>query len=198
MKSGGGETLSPGRGIQLSSHVGTKNDIIREAASKLGENARFNKNDIEQYLASGGHGMDPTKTAWCAAFVGASLEHAGYKSLSSNVASSYAQYGEPEAPGHYEEGDVAILMRGHRPGEVGGHVGLLTGRKNERGQVEMIAGNTGGMHGARSVGRTWENPERLTIRRPIPNHPNNTLKQSTTPVAVINKTCGGCQVSISH
>ncbi|MGO9774867.1 MAG: M15 family metallopeptidase [Roseiarcus sp.] len=32
-------------------------------------------------------------------------------------------------------------------------------------------------------------------RKPIDNHPNNTLKQSEIPVEVINRTCGGCKVS---
>lgn len=48
---------------------------------------------LRQYLATGGHGMNPQTTAWCAAYVGAYLNHHGYQSLSSNVATSYLNYG---------------------------------------------------------------------------------------------------------
>jgi hypothetical protein len=72
-------------------------------------------------------------------------------------------YGTPETEGVHA-GDVVVLPRGHGAGQVGGHVGIATGRVRG-GRVEMLAGNTG--HG---VAREWERLGSTVIRRPPPRH----------------------------
>ena len=133
---------------------------------------------LRQYLATGGHGMDPQTTAWCAAYVGAYLNHHGYPSLASNVATSYLNYGSAVTDG-VQAGDVVVLPQGHGAGQVGGHVGIATGRVSG-GRVEMFAGNTG--HG---VAREWERLGSAVIRRPPPHHQSvihNTILLDGEPI----------------
>lgn len=170
------ETPTPGMGYRSSpvDHVapetpdqapwapgsaGNGQDPVSNAFSKLGENEYVNRSDIQRYLASGGHGMDPATTAWCAAFVGASLEKAGIHSLKSNIATSYLVWGDPVS-GPIHRGDVLVESRGLRPGQVGGHVGLATGDVDENGRVGMISGNDGD-----AVRFSWEDPRKIVARR---------------------------------
>jgi hypothetical protein len=128
---------------------------VDNALPKIGET--INNDDIQTYLRTGGH-PDPGKAAWCAMFVGASLTKAGIKDSGSNVATSYETWGRAVDPRlGVERGDVLVKTRGHRPGEVGGHVGLLTGETrfvHGREQVQMIAGNAGNK--PHRVATTWE------------------------------------------
>jgi hypothetical protein len=116
---------------------------------------------LRQYLATDGHGMNPQTTAWCAAYVGAYLNHHGYSSLASNVATSYLNYGSPVTDG-VRAGDVVVLPGRHSAGQVGGHVGIATGRVSG-GRIEMFAGNAGNR-----VAREWERLGSTVIRRPPP------------------------------
>ncbi|MEQ8825485.1 MAG: TIGR02594 family protein [Filomicrobium sp.] len=74
---------------------------------------------------------------WCAAFVGACLERAGYKSTRSLMARSYAKLGEPDE--NERVGCLAVLSRGSNPAL--GHVGFLIGATEER--IWLLGGNQG-------------------------------------------------------
>jgi hypothetical protein len=120
---------------------------------------------LRRYLDTGGHGLNPQTTAWCAAYVGSWSNHHGYASLSSNVATSYLNYGTAEM-GPVQAGDVVVTGRhGTRPlpGHLG-HVGIATGRVSGD-RIEIIAGNYGNR-----VGREWERRGSVVIRHPPPKH----------------------------
>ena len=139
-------------------------EAVNSAISKLGENRYRDRADLAEYMRTGGHGMDPARAAWCAAFVGASLEKAGLPSISAsqggNIATSYMRWGDAADSRDPRKGDVLIMNRGLGPGQVGGHVGLATGEKDARGRIGMISGNNAG-----GVGTSWEDPARVVARR---------------------------------
>jgi cell wall-associated NlpC family hydrolase len=168
---------------------------------------RIDDADVQTYLRTGGH-PDPQKAAWCAMFVGASLTQAGIKDSGSNVATSYAGWGKGVDPRHVQKGDVYVRTRGHRPGEVGGHVGMLTGESrfvHGHEQVQMISGNS-----AHQVRETWEpvggtNVIRRATDTGAPRHAGQqyilghhpaTIGKVSPPVSIMDNTGG--QVSIAQ
>lgn len=153
---------------------------VDEANKKIGGRAGA---DIQEYLRTGGTGMDPRKRDWCAAFVNASLAHSGLKGLpeglSRNLAVGYQSWGRGLQPGEtVGKGDVLVKSRGiqYDPSklnpdqwrsQVGGHVGLATGRSRMVGgrlQYEMTSGNVGGR-----VGGSWEDARSVMARRATEN-----------------------------
>lgn len=138
------------------------------AMSKLGEHERINRADIEQYLRTGGHGMDPVKVSWCAAFVGASLEQAGIKSIPAqrggNIATSYLRWGDSvNDKSKAQRGDVLVENRGLSAGQTGGHLGMATGKvrmQDGRLQIQMVSGNF-----SNSVKTNWEDASEVSVRR---------------------------------
>lgn len=164
---GGPSSESAGGGPGNKASVLGSNDPVTNAQSMLGKNENANTAEISSYLGEGGHGLNPSSTAWCSAFVGASLEKAGIQSLDSNVASSYANWGQ-SATGGIQRGDVLVQLHGVQPGEIGGHVGFATGNVNGN-QVEMISGNLGN-----KVGTSWVNADSVIARR-------STMSGSSSP-----------------
>ena len=140
---GGGFNFNPANVVRGSA------DPVANAAGMLGASEVGNNADIQQYLRTGGMGMNPAKVAWCAAFVNASLAKAGIAGTGSAAAASFAHWGNP-VTGHVQRGDVLAFPH---------HVGILTGRTNGN-MAEMISGN----HGNR-VGTSWENIKRGWLRR---------------------------------
>jgi len=143
--------------------VNTKlNTAVDKAIGMEGMHERVNQRDIKQYLDTGGAGMDPAKVAWCAAFVNATLKIAGAEGSGSQVATSFLNWGE-QATGRLQKGDVVVRPQGKGPGQVGGHVGMATGkvRAGQSGlEVEMLSGNEDN-----KVKRTWEPLGRIQVRR---------------------------------
>jgi uncharacterized protein (TIGR02594 family) len=74
---------------------------------------------------------------WCAAFVGACLERAGFESTRSLLSRSYTGYGDSLVGERV--GALAILTRGANPAL--GHVGFLVGWSPER--LWLLGGNQG-------------------------------------------------------
>src|SRR5258708_3628989 len=149
-------------GIALS---GAPGHAVDDALRMEGLHERRDRDTIRQYLRTGGVGMDPATTAWCAAFVNSSLAQEGVKGSGSQVATSFARRGEP-ATGAIQRGDVLVKMRGHRPGETGGHVGMATGRTRQGPsgtEYEMIQGNM-----SHQVKRSWESARSVVARRAKP------------------------------
>jgi uncharacterized protein (TIGR02594 family) len=73
---------------------------------------------------------------WCARFANMVLQHSGYRGTGSDMASSFAKYGQRVSGP--QVGAIAVMTRGRR----GGHVGIITG-VDAKGNPIMISGNNG-------------------------------------------------------
>ena len=73
---------------------------------------------------------------WCARFMNMVLQHSGYRGTGSDMASSFAKYGQRVSGP--QVGAIAVMSRGRR----GGHVGIITGI-DASGNPIMISGNNG-------------------------------------------------------
>ena len=83
-------------------------------------------------------GGNPTGrgSLWCARFMNMVLQHSGYRGTGSDMASSFAKYGQRVSGP--QVGAIAVMTRGRR----GGHVGIITGI-DAKGNPIMISGNNG-------------------------------------------------------
>ncbi len=109
-------TLTPPGGAMASGF--TSSSIVAEARRHLGGNPT-------------GRG-----SLWCARFMNMVLRHSGYRGTGSDMASSFAKYGQRiSGP---QVGAIAVMTRGRR----GGHVGVITGI-DAKGNPIMISGNSG-------------------------------------------------------
>jgi uncharacterized protein (TIGR02594 family) len=82
-------------------------------------------------------GGNPTsrRSLWCARFMNMVLEHTGHHGTGSDMANSFARYGQRiSGP---QVGAIAVMGR-----RGGGHVGIITG-VDARGNPIMISGNNG-------------------------------------------------------
>lgn len=114
-------------------------DLMAIAQTTLGMNENDQNAALQEYLTTGGAGMDPAKTAWCAAWLNATLGKAGMKGTGSNMARSFMDWGQGvDTP---QRGDVAVFSRGDPNGPYG-HVGLFDGY-NPDGTIRVIGGNQG-------------------------------------------------------
>jgi uncharacterized protein (TIGR02594 family) len=73
---------------------------------------------------------------WCARFMNMVLQHSGYRGTGSDMASSFAKYGQRVSGP--QVGAIAVMTRGRR----GGHVGVIIGI-DAKGNPIMISGNNG-------------------------------------------------------
>lgn len=109
------------------------------AASAIGLDERGKRAALTDYLSTGGANLDPATTAWCAAFVNATLQKAGQKGTGSNMARSFMDWGQPvDRP---QRGDIAVFSRGDAKGPFG-HVGFFEGY-NPDGTIRVLGGNQG-------------------------------------------------------
>lgn len=109
------------------------------AAAQIGLNETDKKAALQDYLTTGGANLDPATTAWCAAFVNASLQQAGVQGTGSNMARSFLKWGtEVKEP---QRGDLAVFSRGDPNGPFG-HVGFFDGY-NPDGTIRVLGGNQG-------------------------------------------------------
>jgi uncharacterized protein (TIGR02594 family) len=83
-------------------------------------------------------GGNPTGrgSLWCARFMNLVLQHSGYRGTGSDMASSFAHYGQRVSGP--QVGAIAVMSRGRG----GGHVGIITGI-DASGNPIMISGNNG-------------------------------------------------------
>lgn len=109
------------------------------AAANIGLNETGKKAALQDYLTTGGANLDPATTAWCAAFVNATLQQSGGTGTGSNMARSFMEWGtgvsEPQ------RGDLAVFSRGDPNGPFG-HVGFFDGY-NQDGTIRVLGGNQG-------------------------------------------------------
>jgi uncharacterized protein (TIGR02594 family) len=82
-------------------------------------------------------GGNPTGrgSLWCARFMNLVLQHTGYKGTGSDMAASFAHYGQRVS--EPQVGAIAVMGR-----RGGGHVGIITG-VDAHGNPIMISGNNG-------------------------------------------------------
>lgn len=112
--------------------------ILSTASTVFGMDENAQNDAIRQYLSDGGAALDPSTTAWCAAFVNATLGHQGMSGTSSNMARSFLDWGVP-VEGAPLMGDIVVLERGNPPY---GHVGFFQGY-NADGTMRVLGGNVG-------------------------------------------------------
>ena len=113
---GANATVTPAGGAMASSF--TSSNVVAEARRHLGGNPT-------------GRG-----SLWCARFTNMVLQHSGYRGTGSDMASSFAKYGQRVSGP--QVGAIAVMTRGRR----GGHVGIITGI-DAKGNPIMISGNNG-------------------------------------------------------
>jgi uncharacterized protein (TIGR02594 family) len=92
-------------------------------------------------------GGNPTSRSslWCARFMNLVLQHSGYHGTGSDMASSFAHYGQRiSGP---QVGAIAVMGR-----RGGGHVGIITGI-DASGNPIMISGNNGNRGREASISR---------------------------------------------
>jgi uncharacterized protein (TIGR02594 family) len=84
-------------------------------------------------------GGNPTgrSSLWCANFMNMVLQRSGHKTTGSNMARSFASYGQRVSGP--QVGAIAVMSRGKR----GGHVGVVSGF-DKSGNPIVISGNHGG------------------------------------------------------
>jgi uncharacterized protein (TIGR02594 family) len=116
----------------------TSTDLISTAESALGLNENKQKDLVSQYLAEGGVNIDPSQTAWCAAFVNATLSKTGLDGTGALNARSFLNWGEEVTTPQL--GDVVVLSRGKDPAL--GHVGFFKGF-DAQGNILILGGNQG-------------------------------------------------------
>lgn len=122
--------------------------VINKALEMKGVVEVKDRQRIAEYLKTGGVGLDPVETSWCAAFVNSTLQQKGIQGSGSQVATSFGNWGVAVEPNKVQSGDVLVEMRGLNPGDQGGHVGFATGntRVNENTgalEYEFLSGNSG-------------------------------------------------------
>lgn len=114
---------------------------LAEAWREFGQSeisgARHNDRIVAFFRELGHERIEQDEVAWCAAFVGASLERAGLASTRSLSARSYANWGEALDAERF--GAVAVLSRGSNTAL--GHVGFLVGWTATR--LWLLGGNQG-------------------------------------------------------
>src|SRR5204863_7447372 len=110
-------TLTPPGGAMAPSSFGSSN-VVAEARRYLGGNPT-------------GRG-----SLWCARFMNMVLQHTGHRGTGSDMANSFASYGQRVSGP--QVGAIAVMSRGRS----GGHVGIITGI-DASGNPIMISGNNG-------------------------------------------------------
>ena len=111
-------TPTPPGGATSSAGFGSSSNVVAEARRHLGGNPT-------------GRGR-----LWCARFMNMVLQHSGHRGTGSDMASSFANYGQRVSGP--QVGAIAVMTRGRR----GGHVGIITGI-DAKGNPIMISGNNG-------------------------------------------------------
>jgi uncharacterized protein (TIGR02594 family) len=115
-------TLTPPGGVKAPSRFSassfSSSSVVTEARKYLGGNPT-------------GRG-----SLWCARFMNMVLQHTGHRGTGSDMANSFASYGERVSGP--QVGAIAVMSRGRG----GGHVGIVTGI-DASGNPIMISGNNG-------------------------------------------------------
>lgn len=113
-----------------------KSSPILSARKFVGLNENRDKDLLMSAMREQGINIDPSKIAWCAAFMNMILKANGLPGTNSNMARSFLNYGE--ATNNPRQGDIVVLKRGNN--NTSGHVGFVEGF-DENGNVRVLGGN---------------------------------------------------------
>lgn len=123
----------------LNCEAGAQAPWLDEAWRLFGVHERQGSADhpeiMSLYREVGHPGIRHDETPWCAAFLGACLERAGFRSTRSLMARSYSQWGVRLS--QPRPGAIIVLSRGADP--VYGHVGFWVGQTASR--IFLLGGN---------------------------------------------------------
>ncbi len=152
-------------------------NALDTAATALGLNETDKAAALNDYLQTGGQNLDPATTAWCAAFVNATLQQSGGQGTNSLAARSFLDWGQ--AVDQPQPGDIAVFSRGD-PNGWQGHVGFFQGY-NPDGTINVLGGNQGD-----AVSVAAYSPDRLlgfrrdgnALAQNNPTQPRNALSSS--------------------
>ncbi len=145
-------------GLSGSMSGGSGQSIVDLAAKEIGISESANKDRIMEYQRTIGFNSKRVE-AWCASFVGAMLETAGYKSTRSASAASYDTYGTA-----YDKNQIipaGAIATVKRNGGSGRHVFIIE-KDNGDGTVSTIEGNWGN----KVVRNTRKKSELVSVRLP--------------------------------
>jgi hypothetical protein len=145
--------------------AGAISRAVADAHALLGKNEVPDHDMLADYLKTGGQNLDPHQSAWCAAFVSASLKREGLPVPGKIVADSqfvgganardYLTYGQGVTdPNAVQAGDILVAKDGS-------HVGFAEGpvRQGANGpEVQILAGNEADRSGKYQPG-SWTNPQ---------------------------------------
>jgi uncharacterized protein (TIGR02594 family) len=138
---------------------------IADTAAKLaGKSAA----DVRPFLQQTGQALDPTRMAWCAAFVNGVLAANGVQGTTGegkNIATGFLNWGVP-VQGEPQPGDVLVLPKGHPAGGLGGHVGIATGQVADGPGGTFYLMQSG--NESDRVAYTWEPAKGVVARRAPP------------------------------
>lgn len=138
---------------------GRATSIVQTAAKEIGVSEKNNPARIMGYQKEIGY-MANRIDYWCASFVGASLERAGFKSTGSASAKSYETYGNAfDKNKKIPAGSIGVIARN---GGSGRHVFIIE-KDNGDGTVSTIDGNWG--HKVQRT--THKKSELVTVRIPV-------------------------------
>jgi len=127
-------SVAPDAGVAMSASVGPNATVTPPGGAMASSFTSSNVvAEARKYL-----GGNPTGrgSLWCARFANMVLQHSGYRGTGSDMASSFAKYGQRVSGP--QVGAIAVMSRGRR----GGHVGIITGI-DAKGNPIMISGNNG-------------------------------------------------------
>src|SRR5213595_2121739 len=120
--------------VATDASVGTKSAVTPAGGAMASSFSSSNVvAEARRYL-----GGNPTGrgSLWCARFMNMVLQHSGYRGTGSDMAKSFASYGQRVSGP--QVGAIAVMGRGRG----GGHVGIITGIDSS-GNPIMISGNNG-------------------------------------------------------
>lgn len=143
--------------------------LVADAQADIGKSAAEMKDEIMNSGASGI--VDPTKTAWCAAYVNAQLKRQGVEGTGSPGAASFLNWGVPVDKNNIQPGDIIV---GDYGGGSASHVMIATGTPKD-GYVDIVGGNQSGKVTAGAIALTKIDGARRA-----------TTGQSTTPSIAAN------------
>lgn len=153
------------------------------AGRAIGLNESDKAAALNDYLTTGGQNLDPATTAWCAAFVNATLEQSGQTGTNSLAARSFLDWGQ--AVDQPQPGDIAVFSRGD-PNGWQGHVGFFQGY-NPDGTINVLGGNQGDAVSIAAyspdqlLGFRRGGPQQPNALTGSPSHPQNALSGGYTP-----------------
>lgn len=109
------------------------------AAAFVGFNEKEEKDVLASFIKqTTGQNINPSTTAWCAAFVNGALGAKGVQGTGTFTAKDFLNWGKPvDTP---KKGDIVVFDRGN-PGDWQGHVGFYVGPSDKEGFIRVLGGN---------------------------------------------------------